>query len=264
MNETQKDCVILEQNGFVASVILNTPPHNPLSMAVIDRLEEIFTGLAANDSVRTVLFTGAGERSFSVGADIREFGTAAMEGMGFRNFIDQRLRVADRIENLSKPVICAIRGACVGGGLELALACHFRIAATGARIGLPEIELGIVPAWGGTQRLTRTVGRAHALDLILRAKRIGAEEAYRIGLVHEVCAPAELLERARALANELAQKAPIAVAGVLKAVVRGGPLTLNDGLALELEAVEAAAGSEDAREGVLAFLEKRKPVFRGR
>jgi enoyl-CoA hydratase/carnithine racemase len=152
----------------------------------------------------------------------------------------------------------------VGGGLEFALACHFRIAATGARIGLPEIELGIIPAWGGTQRLTRTVGRMHALDIILRAKKIGAEEAHRIGLVNEICPPEELLDRAHALAGELAEKPPIAVAGILKAVLDGGSLPLEEGLALEYEAVEATSGTEDATEGVIAFLEKRKPVFRGR
>jgi len=184
--------------------------------------------------------------------------------MGLKGFIGQRLRVADRIENLPKPVVCAIRGACVGGGLEFALACHFRIAAEGARIGLPEIELGIVPAWGGTQRLTRTVGRAHALDMMLRARLVSAEEAYRIGLVHDVCPPDELPARAQALAAELAEKPPVAVAGILKAVIEGGPLSLQEGLALEYEAVEATSRTEDAQEGVIAFLEKRKPVFRGK
>jgi enoyl-CoA hydratase/carnithine racemase len=255
--------VLFGKTGLVATVTLNRPPHNPLGMATIDRLEAVFTDLASDESVRAVVLTGAGDRTFSVGADIKEFG-AGIEKMGLRGFIRQRLRVADRIENLPKPVVCAIRGACVGGGLEFALACHFRIAAQGARIGLPEIELGIVPAWGGTQRLTRTVGRAHALDLMLRAKLVGAEEALRIGLVNEVCPPEALLGRAHALATELADKPPISVAGILKAVIQGGSLPLKDGLALEFAAVEATSGTEDATEGVIAFLEKRKPVFRGK
>ena len=232
-------------------------------MAAIDRLEALFTDLASDESVRAVVLTGAGDRTFSVGADIKEFG-AAIEKMGLKDFIGQRLRVADRIEGLPKPVVCAIRGACVGGGLEFALACHFRIAASGARLGLPEIELGIVPAWGGTQRLTRTVGRAHALDIILRARKISAEEAFRIGLVNDVCPPEELLDRAHALACELAEKPPIAVAGILKAVIEGASLSLKEGLALEYKAVEATSGTQDATEGIMAFLEKRKPVFRGK
>ena len=253
---------LVERTGAVATVTLNAPPHNPLGMAMIDRLETLFPELGADNAVRAIILTGAGDRTFSVGANIAEFGTA-LQKMSLKEFIDQRLRVMDRVENLPKPVICAIRGACVGGGLEIALSCHFRIAAEGARIGLPEIELGVVPAWGGTQRLTRTVGRAHALDLMLRASKIGAEEALRIGLVNEICKPEALLDRARALAEELAQKPPLAVAGILRAAVLGGGLPLAEGLALEYEALARTSGSQDAQEGIMAFLEKRKPVFRG-
>lgn len=254
--------ILVERDGPVATIVLNAPPHNPIGMAAVDRLEALVPALGADRAVRAVVVTGAGERSFSVGADIREFGKGVAR-MTLEGFIAQRLRVLAAVERLEKPVICAIRGACVGGGLELALACHFRIAAEGARVGLPEIELGIVPAWGGTQRLARTVGRAHALDLILRAKKIGADEALRIGLVHEVCPPGELRERAGALARELAEKPPFAVAGVLRAVVQGVELPLDAGLALELEALVRTSTSRDAQEGVTAFLEKRKPVFRG-
>ena len=256
------DVVRVETSGAVATVVLNDPPHNRLSMAMVDRLEETIPQLGRDREMRAVVLSGAGDRTFSVGADIREFGKAAME-MGMTAFIDQRLRVLSAIENLPKPVVCAIRGPCVGGGLELALSCHFRIAAEGARIGLPEIELGIVPAWGGTQRLTRTVGRAQALDMMLRARKIGAEEAYRIGLVHEVCAPDELLDRAHTLALELAEKPPLAVAGILEAVIKGGELSLEEGLALEYQAVERTSGSKDTIEGVRAFFEKRRPVFKG-
>lgn len=262
MPSSQKDPVLLERAGAVVTLTLNAPPHNPIGMAMVDRLEGLVDELAADTSVRAVIITGAGERSFSVGADITEFGEAVAT-RPLAEFIGQRLRVIDRVENLGKPVVCAIRGACVGGALELALGCHFRLAAEGARIGLPEIELGVVPAWGGTQRLTRTVGRAHALDLMLLARRIGAEEAYRIGLVHAVCKGEALLDRARALAAELAEKPPLAVAGILKAVIEGGALPLRQGLALEFEALERTSASRDAQEGVMAFLEKRRPVFRG-
>jgi enoyl-CoA hydratase len=254
--------VRVERVEAIATVVLNRPPHNPMGLAMIDRLEQLIPELGSDESIRAIILTGAGEKSFSVGADIREFGTGVSK-MTLAGFIAQRLNVVQLVENLAKPVICAIRGACVGGALELALGCHFRLAARGARIGLPEIELGIVPAWGGTQRLTRTVGRAHALDLMLRAKRIDGDEALRIGLVHEVCEPEELLGRARALAAELATKPPLAVAGILRAVIQGGALPLEEGLALEFEALTRTGGSKDAREGITAFLEKRAPVFRG-
>jgi enoyl-CoA hydratase/carnithine racemase len=259
---TPADEILVETKGGVATVVLNNPPHNPLSMAMIDRLEEVVPQLGNDPAVRAVIITGAGDRTFSVGADIREFGKAGAE-VGMQAFIGQRLRVLAAVESLPKPVVCAIRGACVGGGLELALSCHFRIAAVGVRIGLPEIELGIVPAWGGTQRLTRTVGRAVALDMMLRAKKIGADEALRIGLVHETCTPDALLGRAAELSAELAEKPPLAVAGILDAVIRGGPLSLEEGLAIELQAMQRTAGSKDMIEGVRAFFDKRKPVFTG-
>lgn len=262
MESNDSQPVRIEREGSVATLLLNDPPHNPIGLAMVDRLEELLPELDRDRSVRAIVIAGAGRRSFSVGANIREFGegvrTRTLEG-----FIGQRLRVLAAIEALSKPVVCAIRGACVGGGLELALCCHFRLAADDARLGLPEIELGIVPAWGGTQRLPRIVGRAHALDLILRARRIDAQQALRIGLVHEVCAAADLSGRARALAKELAEKAPIALAGALRAVIEGPERTLEEGLALEFDALRAASSSADAREGVVAFLEKRKPRFRG-
>jgi enoyl-CoA hydratase/carnithine racemase len=262
MNNPDTEPVLVDQAGAIATVTLNAPPHNPMGLAMIDRLEALVPRLGSDGSVRAIILNGAGERSFSVGANIAEFGTA-LEKMTLEDFIGQRHRVMDLVENLPKPVVCAIRGACVGGALEIALSCHFRIAAEGARIGLPEIELGVVPAWGGTQRLARTVGRAHALDLMLRAKKISAEEALRIGLVHAVCKPEALLDEARALAGELSEKPPLAVAGILKAVIAGEGRPLAEGLALEFEALKRTSGSQDAQEGIMAFLEKRKPVFKG-
>jgi len=255
--------ILVHKEGAVATVELNEPPYNPLGMALVDALETAVQEIDEDPAIRAVIVRGAGDENFSVGADIREFGAAA-SGRGVKDFIDQRLRVIRRIETMRKPVVCSIRGACVGGGLEIALGCHFRIAARGAKIGLPEVELGVVPAWGGTQRLTRTVGRARALEIMLLARKLGSEEAFDAGLLTAVCEPDELDERVAALANELASKAPLAVAGILDAVVQGGVKSLDEGLVHEYAALERVISSEDLQEGVLAFFQKRPPNFKGK
>jgi len=255
--------IIVLRDGSVATIELNDPPYNRLGMALIDMLERVIQQIDKDESIRAVVLRGSGDENFSVGADIREFGAAA-GGRGVRDFIDQRLRVIRRIETMRKPVVCAIRGACLGGGLEIALGCHFRIAARGAKIGLPEIELGVVPAWGGTQRLTRTIGRARALEIMLLAKKLDAREAFEAGVVTAVCEPDELDAQAQALAAELASKAPLAIAGILDAVIQGGPKSLEEGLAHEYAALETVIQSEDLQEGVLAFFQKRPPNFKGR
>lgn len=252
----------IERDASVVTVVLDDAPNNAMSLAMVDSLEAVVGELTEDSTVRAVVITGAGERAFSVGANIKEFGVA-LDSIGLKPFIAQRLALITAIENMAKPVIAAINGLCIGGGLELALGCHFRLASRGARMGLPEIELGIVPAWGGTQRLARTVGRAHALDMMLRAKLIEADEALRIGLVHAVHEADDVRAAALALAGELAAKAPLSVAGILRAVVCGGELSLQDGLALEMEAVETTASSNDCREGISAFVEKRRPRFGG-
>lgn len=255
--------IVVVREDSVATIELNDPPYNRLGMALIDALDETVQQIDEDPEIRAVILRGAGDENFSVGADIREFGAAAAE-RGIKDFIDQRLRVIRRIETMSKPVVCAIRGACLGGGLEIALGCHFRVAARGAKIGLPEIELGVVPAWGGTQSLTRTVGRARALEIMLLAKKLTADEALEAGLVLAVCEPDELDAQVFALATELASKAPLAVAGILDAVVQGGPKSLEDGLAHEYAALERVISSEDMQEGVLAFFQKRSPSFKGK
>lgn len=255
--------IVVVREDSVATIELNDPPYNRLGMALIDALDETVQQIDEDPEIRAVILRGAGDENFSVGADIREFGAAAAE-RGIKDFIDQRLRVIRRIETMSKPVVCAIRGACLGGGLEIALGCHFRVAARGAKIGLPEIELGVVPAWGGTQSLTRTVGRARALEIMLLAKKLTADEALEAGLVLAVCEPDELDAQVFALARELASKAPLAVAGILDAVVQGGPKSLEDGLAHEYAALERVISSEDMQEGVLAFFQKRSPSFKGK
>ena len=260
---SQQEPIRVRRSASVATIELNDPPYNRLSMALIDALEKTVDEVEQDVSVRAVVLRGAGNENFSVGADIREFGAAAAS-QGVRGFIEQRLRVIRSIETMSKPVVCAIRGACLGGGLEIALACHFRIGARGSKIGLPEVELGVVPAWGGTQRLTRSVGRARALEMMLLAKKLDAEEAFEAGLLTEACEPEDLDARVAKLASGLANKAPLAVAGILDAVIRGGPKSLEDGLLHEYAALERVMSSEDLQEGVLAFFQKRPPEFKGK
>ncbi|HEY5640039.1 MAG TPA: enoyl-CoA hydratase/isomerase family protein [Dehalococcoidia bacterium] len=256
--------LLLDQDGGVAIVTINDPPRNRLGLEFMDELEKQVGLLAADKSVRAVLLRGAGEEHFSVGMDLKQL-PAGINRMGsIEAVLDQRLRVLAAIENMEKPWVAVMCGYCLGGGLELPLACHFRVAAAeGANIGLPELDLGTVPAWGGTARLTRCVGRDRALDMILRAKKISGPEALRIGLVHEVWPNAELQERALDLAKELAAGPSIAVAGVLRSVVGAGEKPLEEALAEERRAALRTMGTKDQAEGMQAFLEKRKPNFTG-
>jgi enoyl-CoA hydratase/carnithine racemase len=228
----------------------------------MDALEAEVARLANDSGVRAVVIRGAGEENFSVGMDLKQLPEGIARMGGPEALFDQRLRVLGAIEKLPKPVIAVLYGYCLGGGLELPLACHFRLAAAeGARIGLPELDLGTVPAWGGSARLTRCVGRNHALDLILRAKKISGPEAHRIGLVNEVWPIEELFARARDLARELAEMPATAVAGMLRCIVGAGEKPLDEGIAEERRVVLATMGTPDQREGIRAFLEKRKPRF---
>jgi enoyl-CoA hydratase/carnithine racemase len=235
------EAVLVERSGQVATLLLNDPPHNPIGQAQVGRLAALAVELGADRSVRAVVLKGAGTRSFSAGANLKEVSSA----VGMRENFQQRVDAFAAVERMGKPVVAAIRGTCLGGGLELAMSCHFRIAAADARMGLPEIKLGIGPAWGGVQRLARMVGRSRALDLLLRGRHIDAREAFEMGLVNEVCDPEALDERAGRFAGELAEQAPGAV------------------LRHELDAMAALAGTPDNIEGIKAFFEKRKPVFRG-
>lgn len=254
--------LLVERTGAVVTLVNNDPPRNRMTLDYMDALEAWIERIRDDDAVRAVVITAAGDAHFSVGMDLKQL-PEGVERMGSIDAVfDQRLRVLGAIERLGKPVVATLFGYCLGGGLELPLACHFRLAAAeGAKIGLPEMELGTVPAWGGTARLTRCVGRDHALDLILRAKKISGPEALRIGLVHEVWPVAELKARARALAEELAAMPAGAVAGVLRCVVGAGEATLEEALAEERRAVLATFGTPDQIEGMKAFLEKRPPRF---
>jgi len=259
---TAGEPLLIERKGAVETLLINDAPRNRMGLAFMDALEVEVERLAAEPAVRAVVIRGAGEENFSVGMDLKQLPEGIARLGSVEALFDQRLRVLRAIENLGKPVIAVLYGYCLGGGLELPLACHFRLAAAeGAKIGLPEMDLGTVPAWGGSARLTRCVGRDHALDMILRAKKISGPEALRIGLVSEVWPLGELFERAHELACELADMPAIAVREMLRCIVGAADMTLDEALAAERRAVLATMNTADQREGITAFLEKRKPRF---
>jgi len=254
--------LIVERDGAVAVLINNRPPMNRMTMEYMDALEAVLPDLAADPGVRALLFTAAGTEHFSVGMDLKELMTRADARGGFGAVLDQRRKVLSMIESMPKPSVATLFGYCLGGGLELPLACHLRVAASeGTRIGLPELDIGTMPAWGGTARLSRLVGSGRALDMILRARKISGPEALAIGLVTEVYPLDELKPRALALAHELAARPATAVGGVLGCIVGGADLPLDAALDAERAAVDRCASSPDQREGMLAFVQKRPPVF---
>ncbi len=264
MSDAKTSPLLVERDGPVVTLINDDAPRNRMSLDYMDALEARLAELARDDSVRAIIVTAAGEENFSVGMDLKQLPAGVARMGSIEAVFDQRLRVLDRIERMEKPIVATLFGYCLGGGLELPLACHFRLAAEeGAKIGLPELDLSAVPAWGGTARLTRCVGRDHALDMILRAKKISGPEALRIGLVNETWPLSELKKRAHALAVELAAMPPAAVAGVLRCVVGAGERSLQDALLEERRAVMSTMGTKDQQEGMRAFLEKRRPVFTG-
>lgn len=252
----------VERDGAIETLVINDAPRNRMGLAFMDALEVEVERLAKDPGVRAVVIRGAGEENFSVGMDLKQLPEGVARMGSLEALLDQRLRVLSAIENLPKPVIAVLYGYCLGGGLELPLACHFRLAAAeGARIGLPELDLGTVPAWGGSARLTRCVGRDRALDMILRAKKISGPEALRMGLVHEVWPIDELFQRAQDLALELSKMPAGAVREMLRCVVGAGGKSLDEAIADERRAVLATMGTPDQREGMRAFLEKREPRF---
>ena len=259
---SEKAALLLEREGPVAVIINNDAPVNRMTLEFIDALQEVLPRLAEDKGVRAIVIRGAGEENFSVGMNLKQLGEGIEQKGSIDALLDQRLQVLEMIENLEKPVIAVLCGYCLGGGLELPLACHFRLAAEdGAQIGLPELDIGTVPAWGGTARLTRCVGRSHALDIILRAKKISGPQALDIGLVQEVWPNAVLQEKALDLARELAAMPPYSVAGVLQCVVGAEHASLQEALAVERQAVHKAASGKHQMEGMMAFLEKRPPDF---
>jgi len=246
----------------IATITLNRPAvHNAMNERMREELTACFGELARAEDARVIIVTGTGERAFSAGADIREF-VAPQVPVRFR---DSRRRVDFRaaMDRCPQPIIAAIRGFALGGGLELALACDIRIAGEDSQLGLTEVNLAIIPGGGGTQRLPRLVGRGKALEMILTGARVDAREAFRIGLVERVVPATEVLSSAQALARTLAEKAPVALRYAKEAVVKGLGVPLEDGLRLENDLATLLRTTDDRVEGAKAFLEKRKPRFTG-
>jgi len=253
--------ICIEKHEAIATIKLDRlKVLNALNSATFAELGAAFDELTADADVRVLLLTGAGERAFAAGADIRELNDiGAGEGKAFALRGQALFR---KIETLGKPVIACIRGFALGGGCELAMACTLRIAADDARFGQPEVKLGVIPGYGGTQRLPRLVGRGNALKLLLTGATIDAREALRIGLVDEVVAAAELMQRAEALAREIATQAPLAVADVLRVVDEGLDLPLDLALLREVEHFGKLCDTADKKEGTRAFLEKREAAWK--
>jgi len=255
--------LLLERDGAVAVITVNRPKVlNALNAPTLDELREALRAVATDEAVRVVILTGAGEKSFIAGADINEL--AEQTPVSGREHAMRGQHVLTFIENLGKPVIAAINGFALGGGCELAMACSIRLAADTAKLGQPEINLGIIPGYAGTQRLARLVGRGRALEILLTGDMIGADEAFRLGLVNRVVPAAELMGAARALAARLATKAPVAMRYILDAVNRGLDMPFAEAARFEATLFGLVAATEDMREGTRAFLEKRKAEFTGR
>jgi enoyl-CoA hydratase/carnithine racemase len=248
--------ISLERRDRVSILTINRPPANSINLATMEEIGQALNDLERDRQVRVVIFTGAGEKGFSAGFDVSDAANADRIGP-----LGQQ--VWTRVDLFPKPVIAAINGYAFGGGCELAMACTFRLMMEGARIGLTELNLGIIPGWGGTQRMPRLIGRAKALDLILFSRRLTAAEALQIGLVDKVFPQAEFMKEVMAFADVLAKRPPIAVSAVLKAVHVGLDRGLDEGTRAELEGSRAVSKSQDAREGFTAFFEKREPNFTG-
>jgi len=256
--------ILVEREENYAIITLNRPKAlNALNRALMAELNTAIDELVGEESVRAIVLTGAGERAFAAGADISEFSAMPSASVAAK-FALRGQAVLDKIERLPKPVIAAINGFALGGGCELAMACDIRLAADTARLGQPEINLGIIPGYGGTQRLPRLVGKGTAKLLCLTGDHITAEEALRIGLVDRVVPAANLLTEAKALAAKLAGKAPVAVTAIKQAINVGTEGTLVDGLAFEAAQFGLVFDTEDRVEGVNAFLEKRNPTWQGK
>lgn len=245
----------------VALVTINNPPANALSKSVIAQLNELLDQWENDEQIKAIVLTGEG-RFFIAGADIKEFTQLQSEDAAAMS--KQGQQVFDRVEKFPKPIIAAINGACLGGGLELAMACHIRLAAADARLGLPELNLGLIPGYGGTQRLPRLVGRGKATQLILTSEMISGEEAHRIGLVDVIYPVEQLVDEAKKLAEAIAQKSAVTIKLALKAIHAREELSLSEGLDYEAKLFGEAFAAEDVKEGVAAFLEKRKPQFADR
>jgi enoyl-CoA hydratase/carnithine racemase len=261
MGEYQNVKVSVEDK--VGVLTINHPPVNALNTQTVKDIDAAFDELTANPEVKVIVITGAGQLAFVAGADINEL-AQLKDKEEAKKVIMEGHRVFSKIEASSKPVIAAINAVALGGGMELSMACHIRIASDRARFGQPEINLGIIPGWGGTQRLPRLVGKGRALEILLTGDMINAQEAYRIGLVNKVVPASQVLKQAMNLAKKLASKSALPTSAILKVVREGLEMPLAEALEAEAEQFSILTESHDAAEGIKAFLEKRQPKFEDR
>jgi enoyl-CoA hydratase len=257
------ETLLYERRDGIGYLTLNRPEKlNALNRKVMDELDACFQTLREDSEVRVVILTGAGEKAFAAGAEIKEL--AELSPVEGKEFARRGQEVLDCIENLGKPVIAAVNGYALGGGCELAMACTLRLASENARFGQPEVKLGIIPGYAGTQRLPRLVGKGRALEVLLSGEPVTAQEAYRLGLVNQVVAPNELMAAAEALARKIMANAPLAVRFALEAVNHGMQVTEEEGQFLEATLFGLCCATEDMKEGTRAFLEKRPARFTGK
>jgi len=254
--------LIFKIENKIATVTINRPEKlNALNNKTIEELGTVFQIIKDDDDIKVVVVTGAGEKAFVAGADISELNS--LDAITGEKFSEKGQDVFNQIENLGKPVIAAVNGFALGGGCELALACHIRLASNNAMFGQPEVNLGIIPGYGGTQRLARLINPGRAAEYILTGDMISAEEALRIGLVNKVFEQDELMPKAYKMAEKIMGKGQIAVRMALKAVISSSELNLNEGLKIESGLFALTTSTKDFKEGTKAFLEKRKPEFKG-
>ncbi len=254
--------ILINRDGGVVTITIDHPPLNVLSAQVGRELGEALDGIEDDQAASVVVLTGNGDRAFAAGADIREL--QRLSGSDAEEMTHRWHRLFRRIESFRLPVIAAVNGVALGGGCELAMACDLRYASEKARFGQPEINLGLVPGWGGTQRLPRLIGRGRALELMMTGDMFDAAEAHRLGLVNRVTAPGDLMETVGELAARMAAKGGVALASIKTCVNEGLDQGLDEALALEAREFGAVSSTEDKAEGIAAFLEKRTAAFRGR
>jgi enoyl-CoA hydratase len=263
MSQKEYQLIIYEKKGNAATITINRPKMmNALNTTVANEMRDAVADAEADDNIRVIVITGAGDRAFCAGADIGEL--AVLSGVQARDFSLRAQSLTTLIERIHKPVVAKINGLCLGGGNEVAMSCDFRIASDKAVFGQPEINLGIIPGMGGTQRLTRLIGRTKAIEMNMLGEMIPAAEAHRLGLVNKVVPATELDKAVDELVEKLVSKGPIALGLVKLAVNNGMDMDLNRALYYEAECFGTACGTEDAKEGTKAFIEKRKPEFKGR
>lgn len=255
--------ILVQKNDSLAQITINRPKKlNALNKETISELSDAFRDLEEDFNIKVIILTGSGEKAFVAGADISEFADFSVDEGGSLAKKGQEI-LFDFIESLTTPVIAAVNGFALGGGLELAMACHFRIASDNAKMGLPEVSLGVIPGYGGTQRLPQLVGKGKAMELIMTASMISAEEAKSYGLINHVTTPEELLPLAEKLASKIMRNSPVAISLAIKAVNANFKDGVN-GFKTEIQGFGACFGTEDFKEGTTAFLEKRKPNFPGK